>query len=427
MIHGVTHNEDGQPIQRLTVTTKVAIGLGPDEKAKPPRKAPKKLDHFILLKKIIEGKDIRWVPDDDLIAHYGEKPTSLRIILLDDDLDANVFPTEYAWWTALEKKCWGDGLTAIRRTDKFPKGEPWKPCGRECPDLIERSCKPNGTFYFVLEDFPKLGEVCKLHTTSYNSVRNMFSSLEQFQTIFGGRLSGLKCNLVVHPQPITYERKGKKAKTTAHILNLEITPDSASDMRSLVASATEHQRMMVSTQKYLGVGGRDVEYTVHEPEEDAAPEISSEYFPPEQETVAPSKPNIPMPTEKQAPAPKGTEGKAELGGKRDEHGNVGPGSGVLRSAKGKTKGKKRWVEVVLLRDNVETTLYCFDDMTLNTTDEKTVKLFDLLRKPDNIGVWCDFGTKTKKKDGKEFHNIIMVARRGVMEWLEDGTPVLKRD
>ena len=426
MIHGVTHNEDGQPIQRLQITTKVAIGLGPDEKAKPPRKAPKKLDHFIFLKKIIDGKDIRWVPDDDLISHYGEKPTNIPIILLDDDLDSNVFPTQYAWWTASEKRCWGDGLAATRRTEDKPEGQPWTPCGRECPDLQEGRCKPNGTLHFVLEAFPKLGEVCKLHTTSYNSVRKIFSSLEQFQNVFGGKLSGLRCNLVVSPQQIQYKKKdGKKAKTTAHILNLEITPDKARDMRSLVASATEHQRMMVSTQKYLGAGARDVEYKVIETEAEQAAEIPEEYYPPERESAAPVAPAIQMPTEKaESTAP---EEKPVAAGKGDMYGNVGPGSGILRSATGKKKEKKKWVEVVLERDKVKTTLYCFDNMTLTKPDETKAELFATLLHKDAIGLWCDFGTKTKTKDGREFHNIITVARIGVFEWLDDGTPVLRRD
>ena len=32
-------------------------------------------------------------------------------MLMDDDIE-NVFPSSYAWWTATERKCWGDGTTA---------------------------------------------------------------------------------------------------------------------------------------------------------------------------------------------------------------------------------------------------------------------------------------------------------------------------
>ena len=36
-------------------------------------------------------------------------------MLIDDDIE-NVFPSSYAWWTATERKCWGDGITATCHT-----------------------------------------------------------------------------------------------------------------------------------------------------------------------------------------------------------------------------------------------------------------------------------------------------------------------
>jgi hypothetical protein len=46
------------------------------------------------------------------MAHYGDNCRSFHIVLLDNDIE-NVFPTSYAWWTARERRCWGDGNSAI--------------------------------------------------------------------------------------------------------------------------------------------------------------------------------------------------------------------------------------------------------------------------------------------------------------------------
>jgi hypothetical protein len=46
-IIGVTHHQDGRVVQRLSVSTKVSIGLPPNG----DRYHPPKLDHFVFLRK----------------------------------------------------------------------------------------------------------------------------------------------------------------------------------------------------------------------------------------------------------------------------------------------------------------------------------------------------------------------------------------
>jgi hypothetical protein len=79
-------------------------------------------------------------------------------MLIDDDIE-NVFPNSYTWWTAVERKCWGDGARATRRTNERPGGQPWKPCGNGCPELASGQCKPSGDLRFILADFPRLGSI----------------------------------------------------------------------------------------------------------------------------------------------------------------------------------------------------------------------------------------------------------------------------
>ena len=119
MIIGVTHDQDGRVVQRLSVSTKVSIGLPPNG----DRNHPTKLDHFVFLRKKKTPRGVEWEPDPELTEHYGTECRELHIMLIDDDVE-NVFPSSYAWWTATERKCWGDGTSATRRTAEKPGGEP---------------------------------------------------------------------------------------------------------------------------------------------------------------------------------------------------------------------------------------------------------------------------------------------------------------
>ncbi len=272
MIIGVTHDQDGRVVQRLSVSTKVSIGLPPNG----DRNHPTKLDHFVFLRKKKTARGVEWEPDPELTEHYGAECRELHTMLIDDDIE-NVFPSSYAWWTATERKCWGDGTSATRRTAEKPAGQPWTPCGNGCPELASGVCKPSGDLRFVLADFPRLGSVCRIHTSSYRSIRQIHSALQEIQTFTGGRLAGITGKLVVRPEEITYfDRKEKRKKTTSvWVLSLEVEGD---DMRKLIANLTENARLFAETRKLLGPGGKVVE--VIEDEQEQAPEINGEFYPP---------------------------------------------------------------------------------------------------------------------------------------------------
>ena len=272
MIIGVTHDQDGRVVQRLSVSTKVSIGLPPNG----DRNHPTKLDHFVFLRKKKTPRGVEWEPDSELTEHYGAECRELHIMLIDDDIE-NVFPSSYAWWTATERKCWGDGTSATRRTAEKPGGEPWTPCGSGCSELASGLCKPSGDLRFVLADFPRLGSVCRIHTSSYRSIRQIHSALQEIQTFTGGRLAGITGKLVVRPEEITYfDRKEKRKKTTSvWVLSLEVEGD---DMRKLIANLTENARLFAETRKLLGPAGKVFE--IVEEEQEQAPEINGEFYPP---------------------------------------------------------------------------------------------------------------------------------------------------
>jgi hypothetical protein len=271
MIIGVTHDNDGRVVQRLSVSTKVSIGLPPNG----DRNHPTKLDHFVFLRKKKTANRVEWEIDPELTKHYGEQCRELHIMLIDDDIE-NVFPTSYAWWTATERKCWGDGTSATRRTTEKPNGQPWKPCGNGCPELDAGQCKPGGDLRFVLADFPRLGSVCRIHTCSYRSIRQIHSALQEIQTFTGGRLAGITARLTVRPEEATYFDRKEKRKRTASIwaLSLEVEGD---DMQKLIANLTENARLFAETRKLLGSGGKVFE--VVEDEQEQATELPAEFYP----------------------------------------------------------------------------------------------------------------------------------------------------
>ena len=287
-ILGLTHDEQGRVKQSLAITTKVAIGLGPDEGHNYPRK----LDHFVFLRKEQIGTgnkaEIRWAPDDELTQHYGEKCREVWITLIDDDLE-NVFPNEYAWWVKTQKLCWGDGKTATRRTKANLEGEAWPPegrelpgCGRSCPDFVAGSCKPSADLYFWLADFPALGRACRIHTSGHRSIQQIYSALDQIQRITGGRLTGIRAKLVVRPEKSSFRdaKDGKRKSTTIWALSLELERE---NVQAMITQMTETALVFDRTRKLLG--GHTVEYRVVEPEPEKAVEIAPEFAPENNEAV----------------------------------------------------------------------------------------------------------------------------------------------
>jgi hypothetical protein len=268
MIVGITHDSDGRAIQRLCVSTKVAIGLPPNG----DRNHPTKLDHFVFLKKKKGEEGLEWEPDPELMAHYGDDCRSFHIVLLDDDIE-NVFPTSYAWWTATERRCCGDGNSAVRRTQEKPGGVRWSPCGAGCPELASGLCKPSGDLRFVLADFPRLGSVCRIHTTSYRSIRQIHSALEEIQTFTAARLAGLTAKLVVRPEEATYfdPKEKRKRSTPIWVLSLEVAGE---DMRKLVSNLTANARVFAESRKLLGY--KQVLKVVEE-EKEQAQEFATEF------------------------------------------------------------------------------------------------------------------------------------------------------
>lgn len=308
-ILGLTHDESGMALEKLPITIKVAIGEGPEPGN--GNSHPRRLDHFVFKRRTLRGQDVVWGPAPDISKAHGEKPTELGIIFLNDD-SREVFRTEYALWAPSGCKCRGElvqianggglhyEMRATRRTQKHPEGEDWpgnykyvdgpkkgkpvEPCGDGCPDLERGDCKPSGDLYFILEKFPTFGAICRLHTSSYRSIRNLSNGLMQIRRLNGGSLSGIKAILKASPEKIAYsDHEGTRHTSVAYILSLAIE---GTDLRTLVANMTEPARLLSEGRPNIEVSG-GVQCVVHEADGDRAKEIAGEFYSNSETAAAP--------------------------------------------------------------------------------------------------------------------------------------------
>ena len=300
-ILGLTHDENGSALEKLPVTIKVAIGEGPtpdDENG-----SPRALFHFIFKRRTMRGPMVYWEPAADIAEVFGDKPTELAVIFLHDD-PREVCPSEYALWTRKGRLCHGGlvqiangnapryGMQAIRRTTEHPEGELWpgnhthasgrnegqpiEGCGEGCPELESGKCGPSADLYFILEKFPSLGAICRLHTGSKTSVPNLSNAVAQLHSWNGGRLKWVKAILKVSPELRWHPGQfGEWESSVVPILSLEI---GGTTLKDLGTDRAEPARLLGEAEP-SGVGGRRMPFVVRESEVERAPEIADEFYP----------------------------------------------------------------------------------------------------------------------------------------------------
>jgi hypothetical protein len=300
-ILGLTHDENGSALEKLPVTIKVAIGEGPapdDENG-----SPRALFHFVFKRRTMRGQMVCWEPAADIAEVFGGKPTELAVIFLHDD-PGEVCPSEYAMWTRKGRLCHGEleqisngnapryQMQAIRRTTEHPEGESWpgnhkyadgpmegqpiEGCGEGCPELESGKCGPSADLYFILEKFPSLGAICRLHTGSKTSVPNLSNAVAQLHSWNGGRLKWVKAILKVRPELRWHPGQfGEWESSVVPILSLEIE---GATLKSLGTDTAERARLPVEVQP-PGVCERRVPFVVRENEGERAREIADEFYP----------------------------------------------------------------------------------------------------------------------------------------------------
>jgi hypothetical protein len=300
-ILGLTHDENGSALEKLPVTIKVAIGEGPapdDENS-----SPRALFHFVFKRRTMRGQSVCWEPAPDIAEVFGDKPTELAVIFLHDD-PREVCPSEYALWTKKGRLCHGNlvqisngnapryEMQAVRRTTEHPEGESWpgnhryadgpekgqpiEGCGEGCPELASGKCGPSADLYFILEKFPSLGAICRLHTGSKTSVPNLSNAVAQLHSWNGGRLKWVKAILKVTPELRWHPGQfGEWESSVVPILSLEI---GGTTLKSLGTDRAEPAKLLIEAQPGCASAQR-VPFVVRESEVERAPEIADEFYP----------------------------------------------------------------------------------------------------------------------------------------------------
>jgi hypothetical protein len=231
-------------------------------KTAPDRKYPRKVPYFTFLRM---GADGNYVHDFEAIENHGAAPTEIDIVFLDN----NPLDAAFQMFTAAELKCEGNGLDARRRLSMASTpdekllaeaaaadGEKYFPIidgcySRGCPYPKEGKCKPHGRLMFQLLNSPRVGGTCSYDTTSYRSIPQLSSGIEQIKQVTGrgvaahGRVAGIPLKLVLRPYKVTHDGK----PSTQFGVSLEFRAENAVELaRMLIHTADEyHEALQLGT------------------------------------------------------------------------------------------------------------------------------------------------------------------------------------
>lgn len=161
----------------LDATVRTATGGGKWQ-------APVKFNHFVVTT-MERGKDGNFMRDESVHKKAGAAPTELKVVLLHNDPELN-FRTELAHYEGKSCVCRGDGERAV----VLKTGEEIQ-C--PCPKLEQEKhgCKPHGVLNCILTDSEIAGGVWRFATTSWNTIRNIESSLRFMHLCTGGKIAGI--------------------------------------------------------------------------------------------------------------------------------------------------------------------------------------------------------------------------------------------
>lgn len=133
---------------------------------------------------------------------YGEQPNELNIMFPLNDREA-FFPQAYKRYSGAGLMCKGNGQAAVEMVDGVLTE---KECNPEtCEHFQKDYCKLRGHLQVILPDVPGMG-VWQIDTGSFNSVRNINSSIAFVQALTGGRIAMIPLKLIIRPH------KGKDPK-----------------------------------------------------------------------------------------------------------------------------------------------------------------------------------------------------------------------
>ena len=280
--------------KRLVETLKIKIGGKGEERKKrnsnDTYRLPIKLDYFRVTGLEKDHND-NFIMDKGIMDQLGDKPKSLDILLLTDDIDKN-FQTAYACYQGSKCFCMGDGETCERRTGDGNKKETLVCDTETCDMFLSNACKPSGILTCMLPQSEKVGGVAKFRTHSWNSIINITSSLEAIKLITGGVLFGI---------PLTIELIEKQTEEHGKVKVVNIVYNGT--MQKLQLEAGRQKQLRLTGSVSMDNQNSMLDQSGVLDDHDSPVDVEEEFYNKNQEPepkIAPKKPS------KKTPPKKGT-------------------------------------------------------------------------------------------------------------------------
>ena len=263
---------------RLAEVGKIKIGGKSERKTGTGFLLPEKYDHFEIatLMKDAEG---RLVMDDEMNKVIGEGCKALDIYLCYDDPTMNM-PTFYSWFVKSKLVCMGNGEKAMRTQEDGSKEE------RECNPKIcaaykEKRCKPYGRLSVILASANRIGGTYIFRTTSWNTIRNVLSSMAFIRTITGGVLAGIPLRMTLLPMTVNPHDVGHNVKI--YVVNIEFS-GKMDDLKQSAAIEVERRMQLGMNMKSIEAADTGfIKSHVVEEVEGEAEDIAEEFAPEEEQ------------------------------------------------------------------------------------------------------------------------------------------------
>jgi hypothetical protein len=229
---------------------------------------PERMDHFEITTMDKNDND-DFVLDGYIMAKIGANARELNVRLPYDDPSLN-FYTSYSKYEGSACKCRGDGELAISN-HKIIQCNP-----EQCEYYIKNKCKPNGILSLILDDAPRVGGVYKFRTVGWNSINNVYSSMEFIRGLTNGLLAGLPLVLTLTPKHVTIPETSKR--TVIYMVNLEYR-GSLQDMVTAIQQTISTRSMMQYSVKDFEKLAEEMILLPEAPEE--CKDIIAEFYPDE--------------------------------------------------------------------------------------------------------------------------------------------------
>jgi hypothetical protein len=237
---------------------------------------PEKLDHFEVTTNAVDDTGLPLV-DQEIMDKIGQKCQELDIYLCYDEPTLNMI-TMYAHYTKTRRMCSGNGRVASQYNPDTGTYNPINCNPAECPFYIEHKCRPYGRLTVVLIAANRVGGAYVYRTTSWNTIKNILSSMAFLHSKWGtgGILAGIPLKMRMMKRSATPQDLGQRA--SFWVVNIEFL----GSLHDLKQAAIKE----LSTRRELGIARRSYEEELQmlnaqldQEAEEGASDIAAEFYP----------------------------------------------------------------------------------------------------------------------------------------------------